>query len=486
VLPGLATSWRSLNGSTWQYVLRQGVTFHDGTVFNATDVVYSIKNTIAWGGGDAPDVWATFLRDTIVSPYVIDLTFTIPVNAPIITSACYAAFIFSHNIVKYAGVSNNLAALHSWFNQYHDDGSGPYIINSTGSSLTGGTWSLYAYKNYWGGWKVGQVKNIIFKYISNVVTAINLAEAGQLDVIGISGNFQYVPSLLSSGLKVVTGPTHGSIWLLFNTQHPVLNNPLVRQALLTAVNYQQIVQEAYYGYGINWCGMINPGLNFYDSSAPCYSKFPTGDLTTAKALLVKAGYPNGVITPSVTWTLTYSTGSPYEATIASLLNTYWQPLGVTISITGLTFTNQAIKAGYVANGSAFLPGPISYASSSSCQDLALLNWNGATADPWLVADEFFAIQPAPYQNDILYNWTYWQNSTFTNLLNKFASDEVTNPTQAAADVKTLNLLWSQGAPGAAMYQGENVWVVSPHWTGIDMNPNYSFDYYFYYQWTYKP
>ena len=56
VLPGLATAWNSINGSTWQYTLRQGVTFHDGTTFNATDVIYSITNTIAWGGGDAPDV----------------------------------------------------------------------------------------------------------------------------------------------------------------------------------------------------------------------------------------------------------------------------------------------------------------------------------------------------------------------------------------------------------------------------------------------
>ena len=489
VTAGLATAWSPIgNGSTWAYTLRQGVTFHDGTTFNATDVVFSIENTVLWGGGDAPDVWAFFKTATVVSPYVVDITFTQPVYAPIITGAAYAAFIFSANILKYAGLSATNSSslttgLHAWFNAYHDDGTGPYIINSTASSLTAGTWTLNQYKNYWGGWKVGQITTIKAELVTSVPTVIQLASQGQLDFSGVGGSFQYVPQLLGAGLNVVEGPTHGSIWLLFNTQHQYLNNPLVRQALLTAVNYQQIVQEAYYSYGINFEGMINPGLAYYSSAAPGYNT--AGNLTAAKALLVKAGFPSGSL-PPVTWVGTHSTGSPFEATIYTLLNTYWAPLGVTISIDGLSFTNQAIKAGYVNGSNAFLPGPLSYASTSACQDLALLNWNGATSDPWLVPDELFAIQPAPYQNDILYNWTYFQNSTFTNLLNKFGVDEVSNPTQATADITTLNQMFYQQSPGWSMFQGEQVWILSPHWKGYVPNPNYSFDYPFFYQLTYSP
>ena len=486
VLPGLATSWKSINGSIWQYTLRQGVTFHDGSPFNATAVVFSIQNTILWGGGDAPDVWAFFKSVSVVSTYVVDISFTQIVNAPLVTSAAYAAFIFSPNILKYAGLPNTEASLttglHSWFNAYNDDGTGPYVISPTQSSLANGIWVLNQYKNYWGGWKPGQITKITFDLVTNVNTAIQLATQGQLDVIGVSGQFQYVPQLLQAGLNVVSGPTHGSIWLLFNTQHQYLNNPTVRQALLTAINYQQVVQQAYYGYGINFNGVINPGLAYYNSVAPGYPV--TGNLTQAKALLASAGYPSGL--PNLQLTLTYSTGSPFEATIAQLLNTYWQPLGVTVNLDGLTFTNQAIKAGYVNGTESFEPGPISYAATSSAQDLVLLNWNGATADPWLVPDELFAIQPAPYQNDILYNWSYLQNSQFTQLLNQFSVDEANNPTQAATDVNSLNSLFNQLAPGVALFQGEQIWVVNPHWHGIVMNPNYSFDYFFYYNWTYSP
>ena len=485
ITPGLATAWSPVgNGSTWQYTLRQGVTFHDGTTFNATDVIFSITNTIKWGGGDASDVWDVFKSVTASGPYTVLLTFTQPVNAPIITSAAYSAFIFSHNVLKYGNLgTNDTTGLHAWFNANHDDGSGPYILNTTASSLSGGVWTLNQYKNYWGGWKTGQITTIIAKLVTSVPTAINLAQQGQLDFIGVGGNFQYVPQLLGAGLNVVEGPTHGSIWLLFNTQHQYLSNPLVRQALLTAVNFQQIVQQAYYSYGINFNGAINPGLAFYDNTAPGYNT--AGNLSAAHALLVKAGFPSGAL-PGVTWVGTHSTGSPFEATIYSLLNTYWTPLGVTISIDGLSFTNQAIKAGYINGSNPFIPGPISYASSSNAQDLALLNWNGATSDPWLVPYELFAIQSAPYQNDIVYNWSYYQNSTFTNQLNKLRSDEVSNPSAVAADVKTLNTMFYNASPGWALFQGQQVWVLSPHWKGYVPNPNYSFDYPFFYQLTYSP
>jgi peptide/nickel transport system substrate-binding protein len=485
ITPGLATAWAPVgNGSTWQYTLRQGVTFHDGTTFNATDVIFSIANTMKWGGGDAPEVWDVFKSATASGPYTVLLTFTQPVNAPIITSAAYSAFIFSHNILKYGNLgTNDTTGLHAWFNKYNDDGSGPYVINSTASSLTGGVWTLNQYKNYWGGWKTGQITTIIEKLVTSVPTAIQLAQQGQLDWIGVGGNFQYVPQLLGAGLNVVEGPTHGSIWLLFNTQHQYLNNPLVRQALLTAVNFNQVVQQTYYSYGIAFQGPINPGLAYYDSTAPGYTA--AGNLTAAKALLVKAGFPSGAL-PGVTWVGTHSTGSPFEATIYSLLNTYWAPLGVQITITGLSFTNQAIKAGYINGSNAFQPGPLSYASGSNAQDLAILNWNGATSDPWLVPYELFAIQGAPFPSTIQYNWSYFTNSTFTNLLNKFRADEVSNPSAVAADVKTLDTLFYQASPGWAMFQGQQVWVISPHWHGYVPNPNYSFDYPFFYQLTYSP
>ena len=482
VLPGLATNWStSDNGVTWTYTLRQGVTFHDGTPFNATAVVFSINEIVKYGGGDAPDVWDTFKGATANGAYSVTITNSQPTDEPVVTAAAYAAFMFSPNILKYSGAANDTSGLHAWFTSLHDDGSGPYTINATGSSLSRQTIALESYKNYWGGWHMGQITNIIVETVSNTNTAVLDAENGQLDVIGVSGAYQYVPQLLQAGLQVKSGPSFSAIWLLFNTQHPLLNNPLVRRALLTAINYQDVVNKAYYGYGAMFPGIINPGKPFYNSSAPSYPS--AGNMTAAKALMKEAGYPGGL---NVTLTVTYSTGSPFLGTACQDMQTYWSTFKVTLNCVGEGFSQVTKQAGYFnqTTGTVFEPGPISYASTSSAQDIVLLNWVGATADPWLVPNELFAIQNAPYQNDILFNWSYWQNSTFTSLLNQARLSEA-NPSADQALWNKLNIMFYQAAPGWGLFAENQVWVLSPHLLGYTPNPYYGFDYIFYYHLTYS-
>ncbi|MFX8778265.1 ABC transporter substrate-binding protein, partial [Acinetobacter baumannii] len=47
LIPGLATSWRAIDDTTWEFKLRPGVTFHDGTPFGAADVVATFKR-VPW------------------------------------------------------------------------------------------------------------------------------------------------------------------------------------------------------------------------------------------------------------------------------------------------------------------------------------------------------------------------------------------------------------------------------------------------------
>ncbi|NJR43343.1 MAG: ABC transporter substrate-binding protein, partial [Akkermansiaceae bacterium] len=41
--PALALTWKTINPTTWEFKLRRGVVYHDGTKFTADDVVFSFK-----------------------------------------------------------------------------------------------------------------------------------------------------------------------------------------------------------------------------------------------------------------------------------------------------------------------------------------------------------------------------------------------------------------------------------------------------------
>jgi peptide/nickel transport system substrate-binding protein len=482
VVPDLATSWAySKNFTDWQFKLRQGVTFHDGTPFNSTAVVFSIRNTVALGQGDAPDTWAGLDNVIPVSQYVVNITWRFPADVASIVGAGYSAFIFSPHVWAYSGVSSgNNTGLSRWFSNYHDDGSGPYTLLTNQSAFATGI-ALAAYPKYWGGWQPTQFSRIYIKWVSQTGTAVQYLEQGQVNMTGLNGQFQYLPELASKGIHVSPAASFAAIWLLFNTRHHLLNNPIVRRALLTAVNYDQVLNQSFYGYGVLFGGGVNPGKFGYNSSSPMYPN--KGDIVAAKNLLASAGITGGL---NATWVITYSTGSPYLSVAAQVLQTNWAPLGVTLSIQGTDFSSLSQRAGYYnsTTKTVFSPGPLSYANTSSAQDILLLNWVGTTNDPWLVMNELFAIQPAPYQNDILYNWSYFTNTSFSNLLQKAHIDEAVNPHLAQLEFGRLNVEMYKYAPGWGLFAEKTVTALGPHVKGYVANPNYGFAYPFWYQMYY--
>jgi peptide/nickel transport system substrate-binding protein len=481
-VPQLATSWTSsANDTKWVFKLRQGVTFHDGTPFNSSAVVFSIMNTFKLGQGDAPDTWNGLQNVVALDPYTVEIDWGFPANVPDIVGAGYSAFIFSPNVWVYSGVpKGNDSALATWFDKFHDDGSGPYVLLANESQFATGI-TLAAYSKYWGGWQPSQFREVFIKFISQTGTAVQYLESGQVNMTGLNGQFQYLPQLKAQGITVSPAASFATIWLLLNTRHHLLNNPVVRRALLTAIDYGQVLNQSFYGYGSLFSGGVNPGKFAYTGTVPAYPA--KGDIAAAKAILRSGGITGGL---NASWLITYSTGSPFLSIAAQVLQTNWAPLGVTLSIQGTDFGSLSQEAGYYnsTTKTVFAPGPLSYANSSQAQDMVLLNWVGTTNDPWLVIDELFAIQPAPYQNDILYNWTYWTNSTFTNLLNQAHIDEAVNQNRSIQEFQTVNKMIYQSAPGWPLYAEETVTALGPHVKGYVPNPNYGFAYPYWYQMYY--
>ena len=73
MIPGIATSWKAIDPTTWEFKLRKGIKFHDGSELTAEDVAYSIDRVANIPNSPGPFVAYTkaIVQKQIVDPYTI-------------------------------------------------------------------------------------------------------------------------------------------------------------------------------------------------------------------------------------------------------------------------------------------------------------------------------------------------------------------------------------------------------------------------------
>ncbi|NLF13155.1 MAG: hypothetical protein GX597_15325, partial [Anaerolineaceae bacterium] len=109
-------------------------------------------------------------------------------------------------------------------------------------------------------------------------------EAGDLDfgLISIASIDRFQSD---SNFEVIAVPTLRYYWLALNVQHPKLQDPNVRWAVIYGIDVPSILQAAYMGNAERACSLIPRGLIGYWEDAPCYER----DVEKAKEYLAAAG-----------------------------------------------------------------------------------------------------------------------------------------------------------------------------------------------------
>ena len=273
---GLATSWKSLNDTTWEFKLRRGVKFHNGETMTAEDVKYSFDRVLD-KTKKSPQYGniRTIKEVRIVNPDTIHLVTDKPYPL-LLERVVYFPIVPKKHLEKVGDQA---------FGESVTVGTGPWkLVEYKRDQYI----KLEAHDAYWRGKPA--FKHLVFRGIPEVATQVAELKTGGVDIIrNVSADL--APELRTHAQTYVSStPILRTHYAAFDMRHPPFDKKLVRQAANHAIDRETIVQKMMGGLGKVVPTVVHPAVFGYDPSVTPYPYDPK----RAKELLAQAGYPNGV------------------------------------------------------------------------------------------------------------------------------------------------------------------------------------------------
>ncbi|HKW79773.1 MAG TPA: ABC transporter substrate-binding protein [Casimicrobiaceae bacterium] len=291
-IPGLAVSWRTVDPLTWEFKLRKGVKFHDGSDFTAADVVASIERVPTVPNSPSPfTAYTKQIKEmTVVDPYTIRFRTAAPY--PLMPTDMTQVAIISAKAAKASteDFNSGKAAI----------GTGPYklVRYAKGDRI-----ELERYDGYWGGRTPWQ--KVTLRLLPNDASRVAALLAGDVQAI------EYVPTSdvakirADKRLNVYKVIADRLIYLHLDSDRdvspyvtdkdgkPLAKNPLkdarVRKAISKAINRAVIVDKVMEGEAVPAGQLLADAMFGTTRNLKVEPYDPAG----AKRLLAAAGYPDG-------------------------------------------------------------------------------------------------------------------------------------------------------------------------------------------------
>lgn len=314
--PHLAESWRLVNNFTWEFKLREGLTFHNGEPLNADAVRFSIERAQS-----LPDSLETFADDVGLEQVELidDYTLRLTTHQPVANLPYYLAFLEILPPIYYTEADLDQLAK-------APVGSGPYQLDSWDQ---GKTLTLEAAPSYWKG--APMLSRLIFK---TVPLAQERLAALRLEEADLATDLPPIPEsewdITNTRLVAVESTQRMLIGINTKTDTPLAETQ-VRQALNYAIDINQIVEDLLAGYGERYGSWVNPPAN-----NPELTPWPY-DPDLARDLLAQAGYREGFTTTLRAPEDTYYQDVAIAQTVAQQLG----QVGVTVEVETVNWTMYA-------------------------------------------------------------------------------------------------------------------------------------------------
>ena len=308
--PALAQSWTvSPDQLVWNFQLRQGVRFHDGSPFTAADVVYSYRRIIDQKLSNV-DKFSTVTD--VSAPD--DHTVVIRVKQPTPNLLTNIGGFKGMAIVSRKNVESGAIAT-------HPVGTGPFafVSQQSGDSIV-----LKANPAYWGG--APRIPGVTFRFITEPSTALSALQAGEIDWTDSVPTQRLSQLKEDDSLRLEVTPSNDYWYLALNEARAPWNDPRVRQAIAYGIDRQSIVQATSYGSATANQLAIPKGNPWYTP----YDRYRY-DTDEAKRLLDAAGaHPTRL-------DLLVTSEYPETVTAAQVIADDLAPLGIAVGIRTVDF-----------------------------------------------------------------------------------------------------------------------------------------------------
>jgi peptide/nickel transport system substrate-binding protein len=277
--PSLATSWKALSDTVWEFTLRKGVKFHNGETMTAEDVKYSFDRVIEPGQAKKKSPQYGNIRAIkevrIVSPNTIHLITDKPF--PLLLERMVFFPIVPRTHIEKVGEEA--------FGTTATVGTGPWKLVEWKRDQS---IRLEAFDQHWRGKPA--FKHLVIRAIPEVATQIAELKTGGVDIIrNVSADL--VPELKAhASTSVSSAPILRTHYVHFDMRAEPFTKKAVRQAANYAIDRELILQKMMAGLGRVVPTVVHPAVFGYDGSVTPYGYDPK----KARELLAQAGYPNGV------------------------------------------------------------------------------------------------------------------------------------------------------------------------------------------------
>lgn len=314
IAPLLATEWKQLDPVTWEFTLRKGVKFHDGSDFNAQAVKTSFERLLD------PEVKRN--RRSVLQA-IKEIKVISDDKVQIITDGAYAPLLL--HLSTPAGSIMSPKAIEADAKgektlAQNPVGTGPFkfISWTKGDNIT-----LARNENYWGA--KPEMAKVILKVVPEDATRIAMVKTGEAqaaDQVPVTDTERISKD---SNMNLIRTSIYRTEFISFNTERAPFNNPKVREAISQAIDYEGLIKGVYNGVGSSGVSSMGPQVFGHSPNLKPYEY----NIENAKKLLADAGYPDGFKA-----TL-YVPDRKIRVKMAEVLQAQLKPLGIDIEIHSL-------------------------------------------------------------------------------------------------------------------------------------------------------